>query len=63
MDFKREDSAEIAVKKCRKGSVSVKGRLVAADFEVGEPKGSFKGQGATGKKGKKSKSFIKRAKI
>jgi len=43
IDFKREDSADIAVRKCSTGTVTVKGRVVAADYETKEPKGSFKG--------------------
>ena len=46
VDFKREDSAEVAVKKCKMGAVSVKDRVIAADFETSEPKGGFKGHGA-----------------
>eukprot|EP01038_Epipyxis_sp_PR26KG_P011291 gene11291-15148_t len=41
IDFKREDSAEIAVKKS--GSVTIEGRVITCDFEGGDPKGSFKG--------------------
>jgi len=41
VDFKREDSAEIAVKKT--GSLLVKGRPAIIDFETGAPKLSFKG--------------------
>lgn len=40
VDFKREDSAETAVKKS--GSIELKGRKILADFETGAPKGSFK---------------------
>ena len=40
IDFKREDSAEIAVKKS--GQLTVKGRPVIIDFETGVPKQSFK---------------------
>ena len=40
VDFKREDSAEIAVKKS--GILSLKGRPVVIDFETGAPKKSFK---------------------
>ena len=40
IDFKREDSAEIAVKKS--GTLSVKGRKVIIDFETGSQKASFK---------------------
>ena len=38
VDFKREDSAEVAVKKCKVGAVSVKDRVIAADFETSEAK-------------------------
>lgn len=41
VDFKREDSAETAVKKS--GTVQVQGRRVVVDYETGAPKGSFKG--------------------
>jgi nucleolin len=40
IDFKREDSAEIAVKKS--GKLTVKGRPVLVDFETGAPKASFR---------------------
>lgn len=40
VEFKREDSADIAVRKS--GSVSLQGRAVICDFETGKPKGSFK---------------------
>jgi nucleolin len=40
VEFKRDDSAEIAVKKS--GSLSVNGRPLLIDFETGAPKGSFK---------------------
>jgi nucleolin len=40
IDFKREDSAEIAVKKS--GQLSVKGRPLVIDYETGAPKGSFR---------------------
>lgn len=40
IDFKREDSAEIAVKKS--GKLTVKGRPVLIDFETGAPKASFR---------------------
>ena len=47
LDFKREDSAEIAVKK---GSqTQIRGRFLVVDFETGAPKGSFKG-GSSAKK-------------
>ncbi len=40
VDFVRDDSAEIAVKKS--GKLAVKGRAIICDFETGEPKGSFR---------------------
>jgi nucleolin len=40
VDFKREDSAETAVKKS--GTVSVQGRKILVDYETSAPKGSFK---------------------
>lgn len=40
IDFKREDSAEIAVKKS--GSIRIRDRPIAVDFDGGEPKASFK---------------------
>jgi nucleolin len=40
VDFKREDSAETAVKKS--GSVVLQGRKVVVDYETSAPKGSFK---------------------
>ena len=40
IDFKREDSAETAVKKS--GSISLQGRSIVVDYETGAPKGSFK---------------------
>jgi hypothetical protein len=40
VDFVKEESAEIAVKK--QGTIRVKGRLVAIDYESGKPKGSFR---------------------
>lgn len=42
VDFKREDSAEIAVKKT--GSITMKGRALLIDFETGQAKMSFKKQ-------------------
>lgn len=42
VDFKREDSAETAVKKS--GSVVLQGRKIEADYETSAPKGSFKGK-------------------
>ena len=41
VDFKKEESAEIAVKKT--GAISIKGRVVLVDFETGKAKLSFKG--------------------
>lgn len=40
VDFKREESAEIAVKKS--STLTVKGRKVFCDFETGKPKASYK---------------------
>lgn len=40
VDFKREDSAETAVKKS--GSVELQGRKILVDYETSAPKGSFK---------------------
>ena len=40
IDFKREDSAETAVKKT--GTIALQGRKVIVDYETGAPKGSFK---------------------
>jgi nucleolin len=40
VDFKREDSAEIAVKKNLK--IEISGRPVSIDYDTGKPKGSFK---------------------
>jgi RNA recognition motif-containing protein len=40
VDFKREDSAETAVKKS--GSIVLKDRKIVVDFETGAPKGSYK---------------------
>jgi nucleolin len=40
VDFKREDSAETAVKKS--GTVAVQGRKILVDYETSAPKGSFK---------------------
>lgn len=40
IDFKREESAEIAVKKS--GTLAVKGRKIICDFETGKPKASYK---------------------
>lgn len=44
VEFKREESAEIAVKKS--GQVDVKGRKVIIDFETGAPRASYKGKNA-----------------
>lgn len=41
IEFKREDSAEIAVKKS--GSIRLKGRIISADFETSGPKKGYKG--------------------
>ena len=40
IDYKREDSAETAVKKS--GTIEMQGRKILADYETGAPKGSFK---------------------
>lgn len=40
IDFKREDSAEIAVKKS--GSVVIRSRKIVVDYDTGAPKGGFK---------------------
>lgn len=40
VDFKREDSAETAVKKS--GTLAIQGRKTVVDYETGIPKGSFK---------------------
>lgn len=40
VDFKREDSAETAVKKS--GTLAIQGRKAVVDYETGIPKGSFK---------------------
>ena len=42
IDYEKEESAEIAVKKGAKGELSVKGRPVVCDFEGGAAKASFK---------------------
>ena len=43
VDFKSEESAEIAVKKSLSSEgIAVKGRPTICDFETGQPKGSFK---------------------
>jgi len=47
LDFQREDSAEIAVKKS--AQMTIRGRPLVVDFETGAPKASFKQQGATRK--------------
>ena len=60
VDFKREDSAEVAVKKCKTGAVSLKDRVIAADFETSEPKGGFKGHGAAAVHGKDQASMKKK---
>jgi nucleolin len=55
IEFKKEDSAEIAVRKS--GSIIIKERAVQCDFETGKPKGSFRsgdgGQQRVHKKAKK----------
>jgi hypothetical protein len=43
MEFKSEQSAEIAVKKSLSAEgILVKGRPTICDYETGQPKGSFK---------------------
>ena len=43
VEFKNEESAGIAVKKCLSPEgIAVKGRPVLCDFETGQAKGSFK---------------------
>lgn len=44
VDFQREDSAEIAVKKS--GFLSVRDRILTIDFETGTPKRGFKNSNA-----------------
>eukprot|EP01040_Poterioochromonas_malhamensis_P011273 gene11273-12281_t len=51
IEFKREDSSEIAVKKS--GTIRLKGRPVAVDYETQGPKKGFKGLHADEKKKKK----------
>lgn len=41
VEYKREDSTEIAVKKS--GSISIKGRIISVDYETGVPKKGYKG--------------------
>lgn len=43
VDFRREDSAEIAVKKT--GSITIRDRVTIVDYEVRNAKGSFKNHG------------------
>ena len=50
IEFKSEQSTEIAVKKS--GTVNINGRIISADYETGTPKGSFRG--ADGKAWKKT---------
>lgn len=52
VDFKREDSAEIAVKKS--GVLQIGGRPVIIDFETGAPKKGFKSASMVTSKPKKS---------
>ena len=44
IDYEKEESADIAVKKGAKGELSVKGRPVICDFEGGSAKASFRGK-------------------
>jgi RNA recognition motif-containing protein len=47
VDFKSEESAEIAVNKSvYGGGINVKGRPVICDFETGQAKGSYKPLGS-----------------
>lgn len=41
IEYKREDSAEIAVKKS--GSITLKDRMIVVDYETSGPKGGYKG--------------------
>lgn len=45
IEFKREESVEIAVRKS--GSIIFQGRALLCDFETGKPKGSFRGANGT----------------
>lgn len=54
IEFKREDSAEIAAKKS--GSIVLKGRAIQCDFETGKPKGSFRSGDSSGPQ-KKAKTL------
>ena len=40
IDFNKEESAEIAVKKS--GTINLRGRIIISDFETGAPKRSFR---------------------
>ena len=51
IDFKREDSAEIAVKKS--GCVVMKSRKIEVDYETGDPKGGYKDVNSQPKRAKK----------
>lgn len=51
IDFKREDSADIAVKKA--GSITIRDRVISVDFEGGAPKRGYKGLPTGQDKGKK----------
>lgn len=44
VDFIKEESADIAVRKA--GAVTLQGRSISCDFEVGKPKGSFRSGGS-----------------
>lgn len=54
IDFKREDSAEISVKKS--GSIVMKSRKIMVDYETGAPKGGYKGDKSTSKTKKTGKN-------
>jgi len=60
VDFKSEESAEIAMKKCAVTPLSINGRPATCDFETGVPKGSFRETDGklwrTKKTGKKEKT-------
>eukprot|EP01039_Chlorochromonas_danica_P008674 gene8674-9557_t len=51
--FKREESAEIAVKKT--GSIVIRDRIISVDYETGAPKAGYKGSQEEQKKKKRKK--------
>ena len=59
MSFKREDSAEIAVKKS--GKLQVKGRPVLVDYETGRAKMGFKNKQLAGAAAAKAGGGFKRS--